>query len=212
MNTGRKVSLKFNLLWITTVLISCITSFASANYTSPALFYNTLTAQQVPSDTLPLADTLPQNDTDTGANKIHKIDTINIKISKDSLELLMRYHWPGNIRELRNVVEHAVIVSNGETLQVRLDKQPHPASTELLRLDQLESKHILEILEKTQWQIKGPNGAAHILGLNPSTLYSKMKKLGIHSSGKSRESRQKRTLAASESTQNEKRRSSNLET
>ena len=134
------------------------------------------------------------------------------RISKDSLELLMRYHWPGNIRELRNVVEHAVIVSNGETLQVRLDKQPHPASTELLRLDQLESKHILEILEKTQWQIKGPNGAAHILGLNPSTLYSKMKKLGIHSSGKSRESRQKRTLAASESTQNEKRRSSNLET
>ncbi|HZG25628.1 MAG TPA: putative LPS assembly protein LptD, partial [Chitinophagaceae bacterium] len=75
------------------MLISCITSFASANYTSPALFYNTLTAQQdtLPSGTIPITDTLPQNETDTGANKIHKIDTINIKVSKDSLDAPVSY-------------------------------------------------------------------------------------------------------------------------
>ena len=77
------------------------------------------------------------------------------RISKDSLDVLLRYRWPGNIRELRNVVEHAVIISNGETLQIRLNQQPDTVSTELLRLDQLEARHILEILERTQWRIKG---------------------------------------------------------
>jgi PAS domain S-box-containing protein len=100
-------------------------------------------------------------------------------IPKKTMELLERYNWPGNIRELRNVIEHAVIVSNGEVLNPRVPKNPNEAAPPIRSLKEAEYQYIMEALEKTGWRIKGPNGAAEILKLKPSTLYNKMNKLGI---------------------------------
>ncbi len=98
---------------------------------------------------------------------------------KHTLEELQRYHWPGNIRELRNVIEHALIINNGEPLQVILPKAIHGVVSHILTLEEAERRHISEVLEKTHGRIKGPQGAAELLGLKPSTLYSRMEKLGI---------------------------------
>ena len=87
------------------------------------------------------------------------------------------YPWPGNIRELRNVIERAVIVTSGEKLNLQLPKSLTAAATRTLK--QAEYQHILAILEKTGWRIKGPNGAATILGVKPSTLYTAMRRLHI---------------------------------
>src|SRR4051812_22503535 len=91
MNTGRKVSLKNNLLWTATVLISSITTFGSRNYTSNLLFYNTLTTCQSTVDTIPKnTDTLPRG-RDTNTTGFQRIDTIDVKISKDSLDAPVTY-------------------------------------------------------------------------------------------------------------------------
>ena len=103
---------------------------------------------------------------------------INI-IPKQTMESLVRYQWPGNVRELRNVIEHAVIISNGDTLFVQLPLEPLGSSTRRLTLNEMETRHISEVLEMTNWIIKGPNGAAKILAVKPSTLYNRMHKLGI---------------------------------
>jgi transcriptional regulator of acetoin/glycerol metabolism len=98
------------------------------------------------------------------------------------MEALQHYTWPGNIRELRNVIEHGMIVSTGKTLTVHL---PQPASLEgpgTFNLEDIERRHILSILEKTGWRIAGKGGAAEILGLKRTTLQSLMKKLDINRS------------------------------
>lgn len=100
-------------------------------------------------------------------------------VSRKSLEALQRYSWPGNIRELRNVVECAMINSSGSKLNIPLPKEPVASDCPLQTLEEMERKYILEVLEKTDWRIKGRYGAAEILGLNPSTLYFKMKKMNI---------------------------------
>ena len=100
-------------------------------------------------------------------------------IPRKSMEDLQHYLWPGNARELRNVVEHAMIVSSGKTLEVRV---PRMASSDIpanLSLEDAERRHILGVLEKSGWRITGQGGAAEILGLKRTTLQSKMKKLGI---------------------------------
>jgi formate hydrogenlyase transcriptional activator len=101
------------------------------------------------------------------------------KVRRNTMETLKRHPWPGNVRELRNVIEHGVIVTSGDTLSVPLlldeDSGTPPEGT----LASSERRHILESLERTRWRIKGPKGAATLLGLNPSTLYSRMRKLGI---------------------------------
>ncbi len=101
------------------------------------------------------------------------------KVSSNDLASLQAYSWPGNIRELRNVIEHAVIVSSGSELTIRLPENSGNRSSRQLSLEELESRHIEDILRQTGWRIKGDGGAARILGLNPATLYSRMKKLGI---------------------------------
>ncbi len=106
-----------------------------------------------------------------------------LRIPSQTMESLLNYSWPGNIRELRNVIEHAAIVSNDDTLRIQLGKDT-PAGPKPHTLDQVQAEHIVEILKRTQWRIKGPNGAARILGMNPSTLYTRMKKLGIRSGEK----------------------------
>jgi PAS domain S-box-containing protein len=100
-------------------------------------------------------------------------------IPRKSMNKLQQHPWPGNARELRNVVEHAMIVSSGKTLEVHV---PNMASSEIyasLSLAETERRHILSVLEKSGWRITGQGGAAEILGLKRTTLQSKMKKLGI---------------------------------
>jgi transcriptional regulator with GAF, ATPase, and Fis domain len=99
-------------------------------------------------------------------------------VSRASLDALLRYHWPGNVRELRNVVERAVIVANGPRVSLDL---PHTTATPArgMALNDVEREHILEVLKLKAWRIRGANGAASILGLKPTTLESRMKKLGI---------------------------------
>jgi PAS domain S-box-containing protein len=116
-----------------------------------------------------------------------KIDSI----PRATMEALKRYAWPGNIRELRNVIERAVIVTQGPVLTVELPSvagetiQP-PAVPECAEthsdestLDEIQRSHILAILKRTGWRVSGKNGAAAILGLKPTTLEFRMAKLGI---------------------------------
>ena len=95
------------------------------------------------------------------------------------MEALQWYSWPGNIRELRNVIEHGMIVSTSRTLAVRV---PQPASSETpdtSNLESIERKHLLNVLKKTKWRIAGEGGAAEVLGLKRTTLQSLMKRLGV---------------------------------
>jgi transcriptional regulator with GAF, ATPase, and Fis domain len=100
-------------------------------------------------------------------------------IQQSRMEEMTKYAWPGNIRELRNVVEKAMIVSQDTTLNLRVPETTTPEKIQGLSLDTIERNHITTILEKTGWRVKGNNGAAEILGLHPATLFSRMKKLGI---------------------------------
>jgi formate hydrogenlyase transcriptional activator len=100
-------------------------------------------------------------------------------IPKNSMEALMRYSWPGNIRELRNVIEHAMIMSNRTTLDVTPPAEAKHEQSGLYTLADTESRHIIEVLERTGWRISGKDGAAEILGMKRTTLQSRMKALGI---------------------------------
>jgi transcriptional regulator with GAF, ATPase, and Fis domain len=109
-----------------------------------------------------------------------KVETI----PKKTMDSLLAYHWPGNVRELENIIERAVILMQGSTLRVDdlLDVRPYDAALQgssVETLEYVERSHILNALEKTNWVIEGKRGAALALGLNPGTLRSRMKKLGI---------------------------------
>jgi DNA-binding NtrC family response regulator len=98
--------------------------------------------------------------------------------------MLCNYDWPGNIRELRNVIERAVILANGPILKVALPTDilataMPPKSSQASSLAEVERDHIVQVLEACGWRVRGLGGAAEILGINPSTLESRMKKLGI---------------------------------
>jgi formate hydrogenlyase transcriptional activator len=100
-------------------------------------------------------------------------------IPRKSMEALQRYPWPGNARELRNAVEHAMIVSSGKTLEVSVPQRVSTETPANLSLEDAERRHILGVLHKSGWRLTGRGGAAEILGLKRTTLQSKMKKLGI---------------------------------
>jgi formate hydrogenlyase transcriptional activator len=122
-------------------------------------------------------------------------------IAQDTMDLLTRYDWPGNIRELQNVVERAVVLSRGPILKLGADLLPagsggmastdevaglgldnhqsHDVIGDPSSLEQVERRHIQSVLQKTDWVIEGERGAAKILDLHPNTLRSRMKKLGI---------------------------------
>jgi PAS domain S-box-containing protein len=103
-----------------------------------------------------------------------------VSISKKSMDALQSYSWPGNVRELRNVIEHAMIVSSDKTLVIHAPKLPSSETPDAHHLKDMERKHIISVLEKKNWRVGGKGGVAEVLGLKRSTLYSKMKKLGIH--------------------------------
>jgi formate hydrogenlyase transcriptional activator len=103
-------------------------------------------------------------------------------VSSETLQALSEYSWPGNIRELENIIERAVILSRGPVLQVSIgDLQPasHSPASSSSTLEAAEREHILKVLGETQWVIGGPKGAAVRLGMKRTTLQSKMRKLGI---------------------------------
>lgn len=102
-----------------------------------------------------------------------------LNIPKQDMQTLQQYSWPGNIRELRNVIEHAMIINEGKTLHVFLPESSRKLSAQPVTLRQAEYEHISRVLRTTNWRVKGAGGAAQILGLNPATLFSKMNKLGI---------------------------------
>jgi formate hydrogenlyase transcriptional activator len=100
-------------------------------------------------------------------------------ISKASIRDLQRYSWPGNVRELRNIIERAVIVSTGSELDVSPPSQATRMPPAAMTLVDLEVDHIRAILESTNWRIRGAGGAAERLGLKPTTLESRMVRLGL---------------------------------
>lgn len=107
-----------------------------------------------------------------------KITAVPTKV----MDALMRYDWPGNIRELENIIERAMILSKGGVLEygewIPIEKVTEKGSGPT-RLGDVEKDHIIETLRKTGWKVSGEKGAAKILGLNPTTLEARMKKLGI---------------------------------
>lgn len=110
-------------------------------------------------------------------------------IPHEVIEALQSYHWPGNIRELQNVIERAVILARGsviyldEPLETPVRQNAAAESVPLLQvkstLGEVERRHITRILDETNWKISGKGGAAEVLDLNPSTLRARMRKLGI---------------------------------
>lgn len=100
-------------------------------------------------------------------------------LSKQAIEKLQNYSWPGNVRELENVIERAVILSQEPDLKIDLPEHPVVDASKGKTLENVERSHILGILKDTNWKIKGVNGAAEILGINPSTLRDRIEKLGI---------------------------------
>jgi chemotaxis protein methyltransferase CheR len=98
-----------------------------------------------------------------------------------AMSMLQEYHWPGNIRELENVLERAVINSSGFKLHL-VDSLQRPSTGSTVSkktLAAVERDHIFQILEETRWKIGGKGGAAEILGLDRSTLRARMRKLNI---------------------------------
>jgi PAS domain S-box-containing protein len=100
-------------------------------------------------------------------------------VTKESMEALERYPWPGNVRELRNIVERAMITSTGPTLTVAPPAIADSAVVKSMAMEDAEREHILRALELTNGRIRGTNGAAALLQLKPTTLESRMAKLGI---------------------------------
>jgi len=102
------------------------------------------------------------------------------RIPHKIMQFLKSYLWPGNVRELRNIIERSMILTNDKTLVVELPKNVTSKKGSTGNLEEMMRREILAALKQTRWRVAGRDGAAEILGLKRSTLYSKMKKLGIH--------------------------------
>jgi formate hydrogenlyase transcriptional activator len=122
--------------------------------------------------------------------KARQLGRIIEDIPRSEMDRLTAYDWPGNVRELENVIERAIILSQGTTLHMEQllavpapsdlpQTTPRRAAKYNASLQDNERAHILQVCESCHWKIKGPGGAARKLDLNPATLYSRMKKLGI---------------------------------
>jgi transcriptional regulator with GAF, ATPase, and Fis domain len=103
-------------------------------------------------------------------------------ISQEDMDRLVQYHWPGNVRELENIIERCSILSNDRTLQILElsdDSSTLGPNRGEITLKESEARHIKAALERTNWKVRGPGGAAELLDVHPSTLAFRMKKLGI---------------------------------
>jgi transcriptional regulator with GAF, ATPase, and Fis domain len=102
-------------------------------------------------------------------------------IPEETIEALCEYSWPGNVRELRNVVERAMILCKGTTLRIvppQIAAGPAPGGAGMT-LAEVERGHVLRVLEQARWRVRGSGGAASVLGLKPTTLEARMRRLGI---------------------------------
>ncbi|MEA2102891.1 MAG: sigma 54-interacting transcriptional regulator [Thermodesulfobacteriota bacterium] len=112
-------------------------------------------------------------------------------ITNADMERLQSYSWPGNIRELRHVIERSAILSPDDGFRVTIPSRQAAqtsAASELRSLEEVERDHIIQVLEGCGWKVSGPYGAARILGLKRTTLVSRMKKLGIERPGANNQS------------------------
>jgi transcriptional regulator with GAF, ATPase, and Fis domain len=103
-------------------------------------------------------------------------------IPRATLDALSAYAWPGNIRELGNIIERSVIITRGTTLELGewiAGGQRESAPADRRTLEEVEREYIVRVLVQTGWRVSGPSGAARILGLKPTTLEARMQKLGI---------------------------------
>jgi formate hydrogenlyase transcriptional activator len=102
-------------------------------------------------------------------------------LTAGAMQSLQAHSWPGNVRELIYVIERSVINSQGSVLRIvdHFEQTLEERPTSVKSLEEVEKEHIISILEHTGWRIEGPSGAAHLLGLKPSTLRARMIKLGI---------------------------------
>ncbi len=101
-------------------------------------------------------------------------------ISQKCMEALIEYSWPGNVRELRNAIERAMIISNSSKLEIEIPKVTSSNGTSTaFTLKEMEIQHIRRVLENASWKIRGKQGAADTLGMKPTTLETRMAKLGI---------------------------------
>jgi formate hydrogenlyase transcriptional activator len=104
------------------------------------------------------------------------------EIAHESMSALQEYHWPGNIRELRNVIERAMILSQGPKLYIKLSHTAlRPVAVKAMAgsLDEAELTIIRQAVEQCNWRIRGSNGAAALLNMKPTTLESRIKRLGL---------------------------------
>ena len=115
----------------------------------------------------------------------HKMKKPIERIPSELISALTSYHWPGNIRELENLIERAVILTRGRVLEIPMSelrgstKSSDQSARDSATLESVEREHILSVLRETNWVVGGPGGAAERLGLNRSTLNNRMRKLGI---------------------------------
>jgi transcriptional regulator with GAF, ATPase, and Fis domain len=100
-------------------------------------------------------------------------------IPRDNMAALQRYGWPGNIRELRNIVERAMILATGPRLAIPLPTSRESTRKSAERLADVEREHVARVLDDTRWRIRGPGGAAERLGLRPTTLETRIARLGL---------------------------------
>ena len=155
----------------------------------------------VPIHTPPLrerADDIPQLVTFFVGRFARRFGKRVERVSPETMDRLVRYAWPGNIRELQNVVERAVVLATGSTLEIGAEllvgagrlapAQPAASASERADagldavLEDVEKRHVRAALEQAHWVIEGPRGAARILGLHPNTLRSRIAKLGLRRS------------------------------
>ncbi|MCK6459666.1 MAG: sigma 54-interacting transcriptional regulator [Planctomycetes bacterium] len=108
-----------------------------------------------------------------------------VTVRPETMEVLVGYSWPGNVRELENVIERAVIISRGPSLELG-EWMPKPGAPDrpgqVATLEDVTRAHIVSVLERTGWQVSGEAGAAKILGVKPTTLEARIRRLGIRKS------------------------------
>jgi transcriptional regulator with GAF, ATPase, and Fis domain len=100
-------------------------------------------------------------------------------VDDDSMSALREYPWPGNVRELRNVIERAMITASGPRLTIPVPRTRTVLAVRSTKLADVERDHIRSVLDSTGWRIRGAAGAADRLGLKPTTLETRMAKLGL---------------------------------
>ncbi|PPK85836.1 sigma-54 interacting transcriptional regulator [Neolewinella xylanilytica] len=115
----------------------------------------------------------------------------SFRVRQEDIDRLQAYPFDGNVRELENIIQRALIVSDGEYLDISLDRAPKAAmqplgantvltEADVITFEEMQRRHILSVLHLTEGKVSGKDGAAKLLGLNPQTLFSKMRKLGIN--------------------------------